>query len=183
VDDSQLHAAASALADSGVTSEQLTELLRASRETEPPALQPEPTPTPTPTPTGETSESDPLARAQAALDAQAQRQTLADGAKAILQERGLDLAWSEYSPDELIHLAGLGDKPNESRAEKLHRERLERDAALASDPAALRDELHRREVQDFTRRYWQLSPTERADRVAELGLNDFTPPESFNGLN
>lgn len=179
------HALAEGILNSGFTTEeQVREFLRASRESAPTNDGP-PTPTPeTPAPAAVEPDS-PLARAQAALDAQKEADTLLAGAKAILRQQ-LGHEPEGFTNAELLWHAKLGPNPNESEAQRIQRERIEYENRLATDPA-LRGEYERvtrdRAVTEFRRAYWQLSPAQRQERIAELGLTAFTPPESFNGLD
>lgn len=191
MDDSTLSAAAESLAAQGITEGQLTALLRESRGESPssPAL----VPVPSSAPSGsgpvagslEDRQAGALALAEAALADQARQEKLAAGARVMLQQKGLDLAWDEYDPAELVHLAGLGPNPNESPQQRAQRERIEHEDALVNDPAALAAEMHRRDTDDFRRMFWQRSQEVRVSEAERLGidLSTYDPPESFNGLS
>lgn len=178
MEDHALQQYAVSLAASGVTAEELATILRDGNT--PPKSQVEAVQEP-----GE-AEDESFVRAKAALAADERRTTLVSGAKAILREQlgGHDLG-GEWADDELIHMAGLGPKPNETRVEKAQREKQERDAALLADPEALARHRQEQAVMELRRTWWQLSKSQRSEQLDALGITaaDWTPPTNFNGLS
>ncbi len=175
------------------TEDQLREFLRASREPAPPTEGsvpevPKPQVTETPTVSSAPAEDSFLPRAQAALSAQKEADTLVAGAKAILTEK-LGHEPEGFTDEELLWHAGLSkEKPGETPQQRAHRERQEYEHRLATDPS-MRGEyenvMRQREVESFRRAYWTLHPADRRERMEQLGLtpDTFTPPESFHGLD